>query len=317
MIVSASRRTDIPAFYAEWFMNRVRAGTCDVPNPFNPQQVTRVSLQPDEVDVIVFWTRHPRPLFPHLAELNRLGYRYYFQYTLLDNPRLIDPKVPPLETSLDTFRELAERVGPDRVVWRYDPIVFSNVTGTQFHQQTYGRIARALQGHTHRSVISLVDIYRKLTKRLRQLAQQGVELTGWDDKPAEQVGEFVGSLARIAAECGMEITSCAQRMDLRAYGVRPGKCIDDDLIQRVFGLDVAHQKDPNQREACGCVASRDIGMYETCQFGCRYCYATTSFERARLNYEAHDPASPSLIRGSGPAPEAGSFHIGRRRLRAD
>ena len=146
MIVSASRRTDIPAFYAEWFMNRVRAGTCDVPNPFNPQQVARVSLQPDEVDGIVFWTRHPRPLFPHLAELDKRGYRYYFQYTLLDNPRLIDPKVPPLETSLATFRELAERVGPDRVVWRYDPIVFSNVTGRSFTGKLMGASPGRLRG---------------------------------------------------------------------------------------------------------------------------------------------------------------------------
>jgi hypothetical protein len=295
MIISASRRTDIPAFYANWFINRIRAGYCTVPNLFNPQQISSVSLKPEDVDVIVFWTRNPRPLFPHLEELDRRGYRYYFQYTLLDNPRLIDRKSPPLQASLKTFRELAGRVGPERVIWRYDPIVFSEVTGAQFHQHTYGRIAQALAGYTQRSVISIADIYRKAGKRLRQLAQQGVEITGYDGKPSRRFDELVRSLVRIAGENGMHIVSCAETIDLRPYGVRPGKCVDDEYIQRVFGLQVTSQKDPSQREACGCVVSRDIGMYETCLFGCQYCYATTSFERARINYDRHDPHSPSLL----------------------
>jgi hypothetical protein len=295
MIISASRRTDIPAFYAQWFMNRVRAGYCTVPNPFNPSQVTTISLRPEDVDVIVFWTRNPRPMFRHLEELDRRGYRYYFQYTLLDNPRLLDRKGPPVVASLDTFRELAGRIGPERVIWRYDPIVFSNLTDTRFHQETYARIARALRGHTYRSVISLLDMYRKLDKRLHALAGQGVEVVDYDGKPDQCFDELMHTMVGAAHQNGMDLFSCAETRDLQVYGIRPGKCIDDDYIRDVFGLEVSHRKDPSQRAACGCVVSRDIGIYETCLFGCQYCYATGSFERARLNYQAHDPRSPSLL----------------------
>ena len=151
MILSVSRRSDIPAFYAEWFIRRVRAGYCLVPNPFYPQQVTQISLAPQDVEVIVFWTRNPRPLFPYLAELDERGYRYYFQYTLLNNPRAIDPKVPAMATAIQTFRELAERIGPQKVIWRYDPIVFTQLTDEAFHRQSYERIAQSLQGQIGRA----------------------------------------------------------------------------------------------------------------------------------------------------------------------
>jgi hypothetical protein len=294
MIISASRRTDIPAFYADWFVNRIRAGYCIVPNPFNPGQVSRVSLKPEDVDVIVFWTRNPRPLMRHLAELDARGYHYYFQYTLLDNPRPIDPHVPALEASLATFRELADRVGPERVIWRYDPIVWSNVTGTEFHQETYERIVRALRGRggARRSVISLLDVYRKAEKRLKALARQGIELATPDE---DDLGKLMRTLVEMATANDMEIASCAEQIDLRPYGVRPGKCVDDEYIKRVFGLDVTHEKDPSQRQACGCVVSRDIGMYDSCLFGCVYCYATSNLARARANHAQHHPDSPSLI----------------------
>lgn len=295
MIISASRRTDIPAFYAEWFMNRIRAGYCTVPNPFNHKQVSSISLKPEDVDVIVFWTRNPRPLFPYLVELDERDYRYYFQYTVLDNPRQIDPKTPPLEASLKTFCELSHRLGANRVIWRYDPIVFSQLTGAEFHRQTYQTIARALKGYTHHSVISVVDIYRKAGKRLRELSEQGVELIAYDGQPSERFDDLMYSLAWLAGENDMEIVSCAENLDLQPYGIQPGKCIDDEYIRKNFGLDVVHKKDPTQREACGCVVSRDIGIYDTCLFGCQYCYATTSFERAKDHYDQHDPRAPSLI----------------------
>jgi hypothetical protein len=140
MIISASRRTDIPAFYTPWFMNRIREGFCTVPNPFNRQQISRICLLPADVDVIVFWTRNPRPLITHLDELDQRGYRYYFQFTLLDYPRLIDVKMPGLAASVETFCRLSERVGPERIVWRYDPMVLSNQTGVDF-QCPFGKAA--------------------------------------------------------------------------------------------------------------------------------------------------------------------------------
>jgi hypothetical protein len=258
--------------------------------------VSTVSLRPEDVDVIVFWTRNPRPLFPHLAELDALGHRYYFQYTILGNPRLIDPKSPPLEAALETFRELADRIGPERVVWRYDPIVLTEASPPAYHCAVHTRIAEALAGKTHRNVISIVDVYRKARKRLYDLQQQGITVA--ELKPPgvpEDVGAMLGQLSATTRSCGMEIYSCAEELDLLPYGIRPGRCIDDEYINRVFGLRLESCKDPNQREACGCVVSKDIGMYDTCLFGCTYCYATNSFETAVRHHRQHDPKSSSLL----------------------
>ncbi len=293
MIISASRRTDLPAFYTPWLLNRLRAGYCTVPNPFNPRQVARVSLTPEDVEVLVFWTRHPRPLMAHLTELDERGYRYCFHYTLMNNPRLLDPKTPSLPVALETFCELARRIGPERVIWRYDPIVLSRISDTRFHRETYEYIARRLRGYTYRSVISFVDLYRKADRRLRQLARQGGELIACERRDFD---ELLYALARAARENGMEIVSCAEEMDWRPYGIQPGKCIDDEYMARVLGIHVTARKDPAQRAACGCVVSQDIGMYDSCLFGCQYCYAVSSFERARFNYHVeHHPDSPSLL----------------------
>jgi hypothetical protein len=296
MIISASRRTDIPAFYADWFIKRIRVGYCTVPNPFNPRQVAYVSLRPEEVDAIVFWTRNPRPLMPYLDELDHRGFRYYFQFTLMGNPREIDPKSPPLERSLTTFRELSNRIGAERVIWRYDPIVFSNRTGAAFHLTTYRKIAETLRGSTHRSVISLMDWYRKAAPRLRGLSAKGIEIIDFDGNlPGPRFETLMESMAATTHENGMGIFSCAEKLDLRPYGIQPGKCIDDALLREVFKIKVEAQKDLSQREACGCVKSKEIGMYDTCLFGCQYCYATSDFERAKRNHREHDPGSPSLL----------------------
>jgi hypothetical protein len=302
LIISASRRTDIPAFYAQWFINRIRAGFCEVPNPFNRLQVSRISLLPDDVDVIVFWTRNPRPLFPYLDELKRRGYRYYFQYTLLGYPPEIDTNGPAPAASLVTFRELAQRVGPQRVIWRYDPVVLSQITPPDYHRTAFARLADALAGATGRSVISLMDDYPKIRSRMQEMARQGAALlpvtmggTGLESGMPEWLGDLLRDLAAIARSRQMEMVSCAEESDLRSFGIQPGKCIDDRLIGRIFGIDVSHTKDPGQRSACGCVVSKDIGMYDTCLFGCRYCYATTSFARARENHARHDPEAPSIF----------------------
>jgi len=295
MIISASRRTDIPAFYAPWFMQRVRAGFCDVPNPFNRRQVSRVSLRAEDVDAIVFWTRHPRPLLAALDELDARGYHYYFQYTLLDNPRVIDPRTPPALTAVATFQQLADRIGPARVIWRYDPIVLSAATDAAFHQTRYAWVAEQLRGYTERSVISFVDVYRKAAPRLRTLAAHGVTLPNQPLDTLPGFADLVRSLAATARQNGMEIVSCAEDIDLTRYGVQPGKCIDDALLAHLFGLHLARKKDPGQRAACGCVASRDIGMYDSCTFGCQYCYATSNFIHAAANHAAHDPNSPTLL----------------------
>jgi hypothetical protein len=247
------------------------------------------------VEVIVFWTRHARPLIPHLTELDRRGYRYYFQYTLLDNPRALDPRTPSLPAALDTFRLLADHVGPERVIWRYDPLVFSQATGASFHRHRFQEIAQTLRGHTHHVVISVMDLYRKIRGRLGALAQQGVEVFPYDGEPSPRFERLMRDMAEIAGENEMEISSCAEEIDLRPFGIRPGKCIDDATIAQLFRLSVSGRKDPSQRKACGCVVSKDIGMYDSCLFGCRYCYATADFDRSRANWRSHDPESPSLL----------------------
>jgi len=292
MIISASRRTDVPAFYSNWFMKRIEAGHCDVPNPFNPTQVTEVSLKPEDVDVIVFWTRNASPLMPHIEELDRKGHRYTFLYTMMDNPRPMDPRCPSMKEALGTFKALSDRIGPERVTWRYDPIVFSNATNPEFHKRTYETIAKQLQGYTNRSIISLVTVYRKARQRLTALRQAGIDLMECEGEAFVDLMMFMASTAR---ENNMTLLSCAQEGDLAPYGILPGKCIDDGLIREVFGLEVSPTKDPSQRKACGCVVSKDIGMYDSCLYGCVYCYATNSFEKAKENYRNHDPEAPSLL----------------------
>ncbi len=295
MIISASRRTDIPAFYAQWFINRIRASHCTVPNPFNRKQVSHISLNPEDVDIIVFWTRNPQPLISYLEELDQIGYRYYFQYTLMNNPRLIDTMAPSLSPSLEIFRKLSDLIGPERVIWRYDPVIISNITDIGFHTDTYKHIAETLRNYTQRSVISLLDFYPKLKKRLKVLKDNGVEVVDCNKKSVKCFDKLMYTLADVAEQNKMEIVSCAEDPDLTKYNIQPGKCIDDNYIKRVFGVDVAHKKDPFQREACGCVVSRDIGVYNTCLSGCQYCYATTSFEEAKALYGDHNPDSTSLV----------------------
>lgn len=300
-IISASRRTDIPAFYAEWFIRRLRQGYCTVPNPYNRNQVSVVSLRPKDVDVIVFWTRNPRPLMRYLDELDTRGYRYYFQFTILGYPRDIDHKSPPKATAIETFRELSHRIGPRRVIWRYDPIVFTELTPVSFHRDNFQCIAESLRNATLRAVISIVDVYRKTESRMRALKGTPAAVQPPD---ATQFEELMRGMAQSAQENGMDIVSCAEEIDLLPFGIRPGKCVDDEAIAEAFGLEILRKKDPAQRAACGCVVSRDIGMYESCLYGCQYCYATKSFDGAHANFEAHDPHSPSLLGWHDRPPEA-------------
>jgi hypothetical protein len=294
MIVSASRRTDIPAFYAKWFLNRVRLGWCLVPNPFNRNQVSMVSLSAAEVDAFVFWSRNPRPLMRYLDELDDMGCQYYFLFTLVGYPDRIDPGSPPLSQSIRTFQELSARVGPQRVIWRYDPIVLSGLSGTGFHESNFRLVAQELKGATGRCVISFVKPYRKARARMEAAAQGSTEPVDFGSLPVRGLLSVISESAR---ENGIEIFSCASEQDLSAFGINPSKCIDADLISKLFAIEISAPKDPRQRKECGCAASRDIGMYDTCLFGCSYCYATSSLERAKAACARHDPRSPSLLGG--------------------
>lgn len=284
MILSASRRTDIPAFYPDWFLNRIQEGFFLVRNPMNPSQVSRVAVTPDVVDCIVFWTKNPAPLLPHLNEL--AGYAYYFQYTLNAYGPDTEPQLPPLKERLDTFLALSERLGKERVIWRYDPILFSAVYTPQAHLDAFARIAAALCGRTEKCVISLVDRYP--TKNAKSLDRLGAK-----EPDADALGRFFEGLAAIAKENGLALASCAEAIPLEKYGIGHNSCIDRALIERITGARLRIKPD-GQRPNCLCAKCEDIGSYDTCPHGCVYCYANFRGDAVAVRRARYDPASPLL-----------------------
>lgn len=297
MIISASRRTDIPAFYAKWLMNRVRAGYFYRVNPFNSRQVTGFSLKPEDVDAICFWTKNPRPLMQHLDELDGHGLNYYFQFTLNHYDAIFEPNVPPLRERIGTFIELAGRIGPERVVWRYDPIILSSVTTAEWHLEQVERLAGQLQGATRRLVFSFYDFYGRGRGRLhRALTGTGIML---EDIAAPEQRTALDLVARgfktSADRHGMQIFTCGEAVDLKAVGIRHGACVDADLIGELFGVTVPAHRDRNQREACGCAESADMGAYNSCRFRCSYCYANFSEGIIDATCRRHNPDSPALV----------------------
>jgi len=292
-IISCSRRTDIPAFYSEWFMNRIKAGYCTVVNPFNANQVSYVSLNPEDVEAFVFWTRNADPLVNQLEQLDGKGYKYYFQYTILGYPKEIDPSSPKLSEATETFITLSKLVGKEKVIWRYDPILFSNLTDLEWHKKQFTLISEQLMGYFERCVISIIDPYRKTTSRMNKETPSFFELAE-DVFVPEAYLSLVAFMSEIAQKTGFEIQTCAEGTDLSQYGISHGKCIDDELIARITDRPLHFKKDPSQRKTCGCVVSKDIGVNNTCLYGCKYCYATRSLMSARENFKKHDSKSPSL-----------------------
>jgi DNA repair photolyase len=295
MIISASRRTDIPAFYAEWFINRLREGFLLVQNPFNAHKYSKVDLSPDKVDAIVFWTKNPEPLLKYLDDIDDMGYKYYFQFTLTGYPREIEQSLPELHKLLSTFKNLSDKIGPEKVIWRYDPIIISDITDEEFAVQNFNRLADELYKYAKRVVISFADFYKKITKNFDKLTKNSdIHFYDINLKP-EQIYDISYQISAIANERSMQIVSCAEKIDLSNCGIEHGKCIDDDLIEELFGISLSVGKDKHQRDECGCIQSKDIGQYNSCTHDCIYCYANNNKALARRNLAAHDPSSPTLI----------------------
>ena len=291
MIISASRRTDIPAFYADWFFNRIKEGYVCVRNPMNVYQVSSISLSPEVVDCIVFWTKNPAPMLSRLGELQ--NYDYYFQYTVNAYGEDAEPCVPPLEERLRTFRELSERIGKERVIWRYDPIIFTDRYTPEFHLEQFTKIAGTLKGYTEKCVFSFVDIYpTKNQKNLKQLRQ----LTVSDD----ETETLIEGMARTAKDCSMVLATCAEKVDLARFGIEHNSCIDGKLIERIIGCPLKTSPD-GQREYCQCVKCDDIGSYDTCTHFCAYCYANFRHDTVKKKSELYDPTSPLLCDRIDPA----------------
>jgi len=288
MIVSASRRTDIPAFYGEWLLNRLREGFALVRHPFNPLQVTRVSLDPRVVDGIVFWTKNPAPLLPRLAEIERLGHRALFQVTLTGCDRDLEPHVPARAEGIAAFRTLAEQIGPERVLWRFDPILFTATRGPDLLLREFADLAAALRGFTRQCTVSFLSLYAKCRHNLA-----GIALLHPDD--GDRI-DFVRQLAMIAAENDIVLRACCDVFLHEQCGIEAARCIDDRLLTEVWGRPGV-PKAKGQRPGCHCATSIDIGAYNTCPHGCRYCYANVSARAVAANVARHDPRSP-LLTGS-------------------
>lgn len=303
LIISASRSTDIPAFYGDWFMDRLKRGYVKWKSPFVGSPVY-VSFE--KARVFVFWSKNPAPFENHLDELDRLGQRYYFLFTLNDyEAEGLEPNVPSIDERIATFIQLSQRVGKGRVVWRYDPLVLSDRISVNDLLEKIRSIGNRLHMFTERLVISFIDI-AKYQKAQRNLKAQG--FTGVREFTDNEVTEFCEDLRSLNERWRLSISACGERRDLSAYGIEKGQCINYNLLIKEFGDDPAlmeffkpddqqtisgnrkgsfpgrHLKDPGQRSTCGCIVSKDIGQYNTCMHLCAYCYANASAAGVRRNY---------------------------------
>ena len=281
MIISASRRTDIPALYGEWFMNRLQAGSVLVPNPRFTHRLSKVSLSTDEVDCIVFWTKNPIPFLGYIEQLKAAGYCFYFEYTLNPYNRSVEPNLPDKQPLIQAFQELSGRIGKSGVDWRYDPILLTEDYTIADHLLAFADLCRELAPFTERCVLSFVDSYSHLDQSVRQLT------------PAE-IDCIAKQFAKIAELHHLPLYSCAETIDLDGYGIRHGACIDAAKIEQITGHAIKARKDRGQRTACRCVQSTDIGIYDTCIHGCIYCYATRRKQIAMEHYRHHDVNAPML-----------------------
>jgi hypothetical protein len=277
MVISASRRSDIPAYYPDWLMGRIEAGYCLVQNPFDARRSRRVSLLPEDMDFLVLWTRDPRPLLPRLRELDEMGIRSYFQVTLTGYPPALEPGAPPREKAISALRELSDRVGPRRVLWRYDPLFLAGGLDSDFHRHNFEGLASELEGATGRVTLSLLDEYAGTAGRLARAGYPGVLFgsprAAPSASPPEPYPSLLAELAAIARSRGMESLACAEPWDLSAAGIEAGACVDAGLAASLWGLELPASKDRGQRPACRCCPSVDIGAYGSCPRGCAYCYA--------------------------------------------
>lgn len=328
IIISASRSTDIPAFYAEWFVNRLKAGYVVWYNPFN-QQPVRVSFE--KCRAVVFWTKNPKPIIPYLHELDERGIHYYFQVTLNDYvSEGFEPNVPSVEERVETFKTLSDKIGKERVIWRFDPLIVTPQLTPRDLLKKIWHVGNLLKGYTDKLVFSFVDVaaYRKVQSNMvKETLLFTKDNVGSAEMTEEQRMEIVEGLVKIRDAWHKDgwdvaLATCGENMDYENYDIEHNRCIDGELMKRIFADDeefvyylhslkwperdifgqlppiptkVKNVKDSGQRKACGCMVSKDIGMYNTCRHLCVYCYANTSKEVVLRNKEKHKVDCESLI----------------------
>ena len=283
MIINTGQRTDIPAFYSEWFVNRLKAGFVLARNPYNPQRITRYRLTPDVVDVIGFCTKNPAPMLPHMELLRPFG--QYWYVTITPYGRDIEPNVPNKLRVLDSFKRLSEIVGVNSVGWRYDPILISEEWPVERHIKAFEYMATALQGYTETAVISFIDLYEKTKRNFPE-----VKTVSPEDRMT--LGK---AMAEICGRCGMTLRPCAEGSELAPFGADCSGCMTAAMYERAIGQRLKIPGRAPARKACACYLGGDIGAYNSCGHLCRYCYANYDAETVRVNMRAHDPQSPLLI----------------------
>jgi len=275
MIVSVSRRCDIPRFKFDWFIERLNEGFVDVTNPYNSKQIKRVSLVKENVDAFVFWTRDPNRILANADELTKRGYPFYVMVSLTGYPNVLEPNQAVVSEVLKSMKELAQKIGKERVIWRYDPVILTDITNDEFHWRKFNELAQELASSVQRVIISVYDEYKRAAKRLGELEKKGrLKLLNMDSDNLR--GVLLG-LNEIARANNMEIQSCAEKEDFSSIGIKSGACIDAALIEKICGAPfncAQAARDKNQRPNCLCCQSVDIGAYNTCAAHCVYCYAS-------------------------------------------
>ncbi|MCL2088738.1 MAG: DUF1848 domain-containing protein [Oscillospiraceae bacterium] len=280
MIISASRRTDIPAFYADWLTERIRAGYCLVKNPFNPAQIKRVSLLPEDVDGIVFWTKNAAPLLPKLDVLDK--FPYYFQYSITPYHSDMETGLSDKKTAvIPAFLQLAAAIGPSRMVWRYDPIIVTPRYSHDYHVAAFAKLCELLIGSCEKCVISFAIPYKSVANNFAKFGH--ISLT------EEDKTRLASDLLHIAKTHGIALCACCELPGLYEIGVQPISCVDATQFA------VTAPRDKNQRKGCNCAVSIDIGAYNSCMNGCRYCYANHNDAVVRANYARHNAESEFLV----------------------
>lgn len=288
MILNTGSRTDIPGYYSEWFYNRIREGFCMVRNPYYPEQVLRYELTPELIDCMVFCTKNPEPMLERIHELD--AFRQFWFVTITPYGREIEPFVPDKKKVMESFCRLSEHVGVRGMGWRYDPIFISDKYSFEFHCRAFEEMAAVLAGYVDQVTVSFVDLYVKTKKNFPEVR----EVTRSEQEALAKIFVSVGK------KYGMQIRSCHEGEFLQAYGVNTEGCMSQRVIERAVGGKLNVPKRPGARDGCSCLLGADIGAYNTCGHGCRYCYANYDQRTVEQNRRAHDPESPFLVGGAQP-----------------
>lgn len=284
MILNTGARTDTVQYFSKWLLKRFEEGFVYTRNPLFPNHVTRYELSPDKIDAVLFCSKNYAPILPRLSEITD-RYRTYFYYTITAYGRDIEPRVPSIEESIETLIALSQKVGKGRVAWRYDPILLTERYTVETHLATYAAMAKKLAPYIDRCIFSFVELYQKLKSNMPELSPLSEE-----DK--ERLAEGLG---KIAEEEGIYLQTCGTNGDYSRYGIHASGCATLEILGRANNCRFRERKHRGQREGCHCIESRDIGAYDTCPNGCKYCYANKSPEKALDNYRRHDPDSPLLL----------------------